>query len=65
MDDEFRLKMRKVCEAASVLREHTQDLGPTERMSFIKCVLFDRPGNWKHIWCRPEVYGKGLQEAMK
>lgn len=64
-DDKFRIELRHVAEAAAVLREYTLDLGPAERMSFVKAVLFDRPGNWRHIWCKPEKYCMGIVEVFK
>ncbi len=54
--DEFRKDLRRVCEAAAIIREYSSDMGTAERINFVKDVLRTKPAQWKQTWCRPDNY---------
>lgn len=56
--DQFRKDMRKVTEAAAIIREYSQDMGTSERWNFVADVLHKQPREWKETWCKPDNYAR-------
>jgi hypothetical protein len=66
VDDTFRTRCRHVCEAGAVLSDVADEYRGTPSMSnIVHDVLSKPPREWKQTWCRPELFGQGLQEAFK
>jgi len=61
--DDFRKDLRRVCEAAAIIREYSSDMGTAERINFVKDVLRTKPREWKQVWCRPDNWKRW--EAMQ